>query len=180
LFLLSHGYASVLRVVLHRLLGIVFLGEAVGAVLGAFALDWILDRGICPPSATRKLQLSIMLVMCIAAPVVLLLHLSVLGALLVFGVYGATLSMLEGLVFKHLSDYVGSSEANGCLVNATMSVYNVFWTLGFTLGGLLSAVADPRSVLQQQLLVAGVAGVAATCGLVWNASLAPRAAARAK
>ena len=134
--------------------GMVYLGEAAGAVIAPFVLDALLVK--CPGMNLRRAQLLAIIVMSVSAPGVLLCHLSVPGALVMMFCFGAAHSTTEALVFKHLVDHVGSEEP--AVLNATMSVFSLFYVLGFTVGAFIAGAPSQEVVWQQQVATAAVAG----------------------
>jgi MFS family permease len=138
------------------LVGMVFLGEAVCAVLSPFALDLILVR--YPGTSLKRLLLMSVLLMGVSAAVALLFYMSVAGVLLCMAVMGSAHSMVEALVFKRVVDHVSGAE-NPAVLNASMSAFSLFYVLGFTLGALIAGVPNHGVVLEQQLTAAVLAGV---------------------
>ena len=134
--------------------GVVYLGGAAGAVIAPFVLDALLVK--CPAMNLRRAQLLAIIVMSVSAPAVLLCHLSVPGALVMMFCFGAAHSTTEALVFKHLVDQEGSEEP--AVLNATMSVFSLFYVLGFIVGAFIAGAPSHEVVWQQQLATAGVAG----------------------
>ena len=138
------------------LVGMVFLGEAVFAVLSPFILDFILAR--YPGMGTKGILLGSVLVKGVSASITLLFYMSIPGAMACMAVLGSAHSLIEAIVFKRVVDYVAGAE-DPAVLNASMSAFSLFYVLGFTLGALIAGVPDQGNVLQQQLAAAAVAGV---------------------
>jgi hypothetical protein len=135
--------------------GLVFLGEAGGAFIAPFLLDLLLVH--VPKISTRAVQLVAVSCMAVSGPLVLLFHLSVPGAAVFFTFFGASHSIIEALVFKHLVDQVGSEESPGVLI-ATMSAFSLFYVAGFTVGAFVAGAPQQDVVLQQQLAQVALSG----------------------
>jgi MFS family permease len=134
-------------------LGLVFLGEAIGSVSAPFLLDIALVRW--PSMSTRCVQLLAVALLCVAAPLALLAHLSVPGATIALFCTGAGHSVTEALVYAHLVEYVGCEEDISVL-NAVMSALSLFTVLGCTVGPFIAAAPSHGSPQQQVLTVAAV------------------------
>ena len=136
------------------LVGMVYLGGACGAVLAPFVLDQLLEKA--GRLKTHVLELYTVTAMSFLGCAVLLVNMSVPGALVLSLAFCAMHSMTEALAFKHVLDYVGSDES--ALLTATMSLFSLFYVLGFTVGALIAGAPSPVVVVQQQLAAAAVAG----------------------
>jgi hypothetical protein len=136
--------------------GMVFLGEAAGALVAPFLLDVLLVH--MPKISTRALQLAAVCCMAVSGPLVLLFHLSVPGAAVFFTSFGASHSIIEALAFKHLAEQVGPEESPGVLI-AIMSAFSLFYVAGFTVGAFVAGAPQPDVVLQQLTLLAMSGGM---------------------
>lgn len=135
------------------LVGVVFIGEAAGAVIAPFLIDVALLHR--PHTNTRLLLGGCALFMAAAACLMLVWNESVAAAIVLMFVFGAGHSSVETLAYNHLAEHVGADQ-DPVTTNATMCAFSLFYVSGFTAGAYVAGMLSFESVNQQRITSACV------------------------